>query len=134
MNIVLTYIGSFIVFMGIDLLWLGFVAKDLYQKQLGSFLSPEVNWTAASIFYLLFVAGILFFATWPNLDKTSVQPVLLYGAAFGFITYATYDLTNLATLKGWPLQIVIIDMIWGSILSMLVATAGWYIARWLMNV
>lgn len=130
-TIALSYLLTFVSFLVIDLLWLGIVAKNLYQKYLGGFLSEQVNWTAAIIFYLLFVAGILIFAVYPGLSKQSVQHTLIMGALFGFFTYATYDLTNLATLKNWPIPIVIIDIIWGTFLSASVAFCGYQLTKWI---
>jgi len=113
------------------MLWLGVVAKNIYQKYLGGFLTDNVNWTAAFIFYFIYVVGISIFAIYPSVNKGLVYQAILMGALFGFFTYATYDLTNLATLKGWPLSIVIIDIIWGSVLSALVSFSGFYFVKWL---
>ncbi len=129
-KLILSYLLTAVVFFAIDMTWLGFIAKDLYKKYLGGFLSDKVNWTAAIIFYLLFIIGIFYFAILPAIEKNSVAKAILSGALFGFFTYATYDLTNLATLKNWPLQIVFIDIIWGSVLTGLVSTAGFYIVKW----
>ncbi len=115
----------------VDMLWLGVIAKNIYQKYLGSFLSDRVNWTAAFIFYFIYVVGISIFAIYPAVNKGSVYNAILMGALFGFFTYATYDLTNLATLKGWPLPIVIIDIIWGSVLGAIVSFSGFYIVKWI---
>jgi uncharacterized membrane protein len=115
----------------IDLLWLGIIAKNIYNKYLGDFLSDKVNWPAAFIFYFIFVAGISVFAIYPSVNKGSAVNAIVLGALFGFFTYATYDLTNLATLKNWPLPIVVIDIIWGSILSALVSLSGFYITKWI---
>lgn len=104
--------------------------KDLYRKYLSNFLSDKVNWTAAIIFYLLFIVGIFYFSILPAIEKNSLLKALISGALFGFFTYATYDLTNLATLKDWPLRIVFIDIIWGAILTGLVSTAGFFIVKW----
>ena len=120
------------VFFIIDLLWLGVVARGFYQKNLKYILSPNVNWTAAIIFYLMYIAGILIFAVLPGVAKDSVRHAALWGALFGFFTYATYDLTNLALLKDWPLNIVVVDILWGVVLCTLVATLSFYIARWLI--
>lgn len=111
------YLIAFILFLIIDLFWLGFVAKNLYQNQVGSLLKSNTNWTAAIIFYLLFIAGMVFFAIQPSITSQTVWKAMLYGLLFGFITYATYDLTNLATLEGWPLKITLIDLLWGSFLG-----------------
>lgn len=120
------------VFFIIDLIWLGVVARGFYQKNLKYILSPNVNWTAAIIFYLMYIAGILIFAVLPGVAKDSVRHAALWGALFGFFTYATYDLTNLALLKDWPLNIVVVDILWGVILCTVVATLSFYIARWLI--
>ncbi len=123
------------VFFLIDLIWLGVVAKNFYQKNLKYILSPNVNWTAAIIFYLIYIAGILIFAVLPAVAKDSLRHAAVaavWGALFGFFTYATYDLTNLALLKDWPLNIVLVDILWGVVLCSAVATLSFYIARWLL--
>ena len=120
------------VFFIIDLIWLGVVAKGFYQKNLKYILSPNVNWTAAIIFYLIYIAGILIFAVLPGVAKDSLRHAALWGALFGFFTYATYDLTNLALLKDWPLNIVIVDSLWGVVLCTAVSTSSFYIAKWLI--
>lgn len=130
-KLLLGYFLTTVVFFVIDMVWLGLIAKGLYNKFLGSFLAEQVNWTAAIIFYLLFIVGIFIFAIMPALSKESFSHALLYGALFGFFTYATYDMTNLATLKDWPVQIVIIDVIWGAVLTASVSISGYSIMRWL---
>jgi uncharacterized membrane protein len=109
------------IFLVIDGLWLTVIAKQFYGKHLGHLLRPDPNLLAAGLFYLLFIIGILVFAVIPGLKQDAVIQAVLLGALFGLITYATYDLTNLATLKNWPLIVVIIDMAWGTILSASVA-------------
>ena len=130
-KLIISYLLTTVVFFAIDLLWLGVLAKGLYNKYLGNFLTDQVNWTAAIIFYLLFIVGIFIFAILPAVDKGSLGNAIVMGALFGFFTYATYDLTNLATLKGWPLPIVLIDITWGSILTASVSAAGYTITRWI---
>jgi uncharacterized membrane protein len=120
------------VFFIIDLIWLGIVAKGFYQKHLKFILSPKVNWTAAIIFYLIYIVGILIFAVLPALGKDSLRQAAGWGALFGFFTYATYDLTNLALVKNWPLNIVIVDILWGVVLCSTVATLSFFIAKWLL--
>ena len=120
------------VFFLIDLIWLGVVAKNFYQKNLKYFLSPNVNWTAAILFYLIYIAGILIFAVLPAVAKDSLRHAAVWGALFGFFTYATFDLTNLALLKNWPIVIVIVDILWGVVLCTAVATLSFYIAKWLL--
>lgn len=116
-----SFLVTFAVFMVIDLIWLGIVAKNLYAKYLGFIMTDQINWLAAIVFYIIFIVGMLFFVIHPALEKESIQSAFLVGALYGFITYATYDLTNLATLKDWPLTITVIDLAWGTTLSMLTA-------------
>ncbi len=124
---ILAYLLTSLVFFAIDMVWLGLLAKGLYQRMLGPLLAEQVNWAAALIFYFLFIGGIFIFAILPALEKESWRYALLYGCLFGFFTYATYDLTNLATLKNWPLQLVFIDIAWGMVLTGSVAIAGYFI-------
>ena len=105
------------VFFVIDMVWLVLVAKKFYQEQIGFLMKPDINWFAAIIFYLLFIAGLIVFVISPAVEKHSLVHALLYGALFGLITYATYDLTNLATLKDWPVLVTIVDLIWGTVLA-----------------
>lgn len=128
-RIIISYLLTAVVFFAVDMLWLGLIAKNIYRKYLGDFLSDQVNWTAAVIFYLLFIVGISIFAIYPSVQKDSLANAVFLGALFGFFTYATYDLTNLATLKDWPLQIVFIDIAWGACLTAIVSTAGFYIVK-----
>ncbi len=125
------YLLTIPVFFAIDLLWLGVVAKNLYQKNLSHLLSPMVNWPAAFLFYLIYIVGILLFAVKPALIDQSLAKAATWGALFGFFTYATYDLTNLATLKDWPLKVVVVDVAWGTLLCTLVASVSYLIGRWL---
>jgi len=118
-----------VVFLIIDMAWLGFIAKNLYQKYLGNFLTDKVNWTAALIFYLIYIVGISIFAIYPAINKNSAFSAALMGGLFGLFAYATYDLTNLATLKDWPLTIVFIDIAWGFVLTAIVSLVGFYIAK-----
>ncbi len=133
MKIVFVYLLSLMVFLGIDMLWLGIVAKDFYRNNLGHLLRADVNWAAALIFYLLYVAGILIFATMPALERHSLRQAVLLGALFGFFAYATYDLTNLATLKDWPVNVVLVDILWGAVLSACVAAASFGSGRWILS-
>ena len=129
MAIIKTYVIAFSVFLVIDLLWLGVIAKGFYFRHLEPFFAEQINWPAAFLFYPLFVAGILIFAVIPAAEKQSLLCAVIYGALFGFFTYATYDLTNLATLRDWPLIVVIVDILWGTVLCAAVATAGYLTAR-----
>jgi uncharacterized membrane protein len=131
-KLIISYLLTAVVFFAIDMAWLGLIAKDLYRKYLGNFLSDNVNWTAAIVFYLLFITGIFYFAVLPAVEKNSLTKAIISGAFFGILTYATYDLTNLATLKNWPLPIVFIDIAWGALLTSIVSAAGYYIVKWLL--
>ena len=117
------------VFFIVDIIWLGVVARGFYRRHLGFILSPQVNWTAAVIFYLIYIAGILFFAVRPALQSNSWQQAALLGGLYGLFTYATYDLTNLATIKDWPLVIVAVDVLWGVCLCTLVSILSFAIAK-----
>jgi len=118
---------SFVIFFAIDLLWLGIIAKKLYQNQIGHLLKTDVNWVAAIIFYLLFIGGLVIFVLMPAVEKGSIVQALYMGALFGLLTYATYDLTNLATMKDWPLQITLIDLAWGTFLGASTSTISYFL-------
>ncbi len=126
------YVLTVPVFFAIDILWLGVIARGFYRRHLGFILSPDVNWTAAVTFYLIYIAGIIFFAIRPALASGSLGEAVLLGGLFGFFTYATYDLTNMATIKDWPLKIVVVDILWGTCLCALVAGVSFWLARRLL--
>jgi uncharacterized membrane protein len=117
------------VFFAIDMIWLVLVAKNFYQKQIGFLMKPDVNWFAAIIFYLLFIIGLVTFVIAPAIDKHSWVHALLFGALFGLITYSTYDLTNLATIKDWPILVTAVDMIWGTVLAASISVITYIIAN-----
>lgn len=114
------YIIAFVIFLIIDAIWLGLVAPKFYKSQIGHLMSDKPNFIAALIFYLLFIVGVVYFVVNPAVEAQSVTKVLIAGALFGFMTYATYDLTNLATLKDWPIVVTIVDLVWGTSLSTLI--------------
>lgn len=122
------YLIALPVFFAIDMVWLGLVAKGFYRDQIGSLMRAGVNWPAAIVFYLLFILGLVVFVIAPAMDKGSWARAVLYGALFGLITYATYDLTNLATLRDWPVLLTIVDLIWGAVLAAAVSVATYGIA------
>ena len=131
-RIVLLFVLTLLVFLIVDLLWLGVVARDFYNRQLAAFFAERVNWPAALIFYFLFVFGVMIFVIMPAVKSQSLIFAMGYGVLFGLVTYGTYDLTNLATLRDWPLKLVIVDLCWGMILSGIVASTGYLIARRLL--
>ncbi len=122
------YLIALPIFLAIDMFWLGLVAKNFYRSQIGSLMKSEINWIAAIIFYLLFIVGLVLFVIIPALDKNSCLKAAVFGALFGLIAYATYDLTNLATLKDWPLMLTVVDLIWGMALASSVSVITYLIA------
>jgi uncharacterized membrane protein len=123
------YLITVPIFFIIDLTWLGVIAKDVYKKYMGHLMREAPNWPVAVLFYLLFIIGLIIFVINPAIQKDSWTHALVYGAMFGFFTYMTFDLTSLAVLKDWPWKIVIIDIIWGIVLSSSVSVAAYFISR-----
>ncbi len=115
------------IFFAVDMAWLGLIAKNFYAKYIGMLMKPNVNWPAAVIFYLLFVVGLVTFVLEPSIQKQSWLNALVLGALFGMISYATYDLTNLATLKNWPLIVTIVDIAWGATLGAVVSVLSYFV-------
>ena len=122
------YLIALPVFFAIDFLWLALIAKNFYAKQIGFIMKTNFNIPAALIFYLLFIVGLVLFVISPAIEKKSLFTAIVMGGLFGFFTYATYDLTNLATLKDWPLMVSVVDMAWGVILAASVSTITYLIA------
>ena len=110
------YAIAVVAFFIIDLTWLGVVARSFYQTQMGHLMRANVNWPAAIVFYLIFVVGIVALAVWPAVERQSLGHAVVLGALLGLVTYAAYDLTNLATLDGFPFKVVLVDMVWGTVL------------------
>jgi uncharacterized membrane protein len=129
MKYVLLYILTFIVFLAIDAVWLLVISKNLYSKEIGHLMAERALLLPALIFYLLFVVGVLIFSVIPGYEAQSVSKTLMLAALFGLMTYATYDLTNLATLRDWPIKITLIDIVWGTTISTVTGLAGFYIAQ-----
>lgn len=122
------YLIALPVFFAIDMLWLGVIAKNFYRAQIGTLMAPNVNWLAAIIFYLIFIVGLVVFVISPALEKSSLSHAVLFGALFGLVCYATYDLTNLAIAKDWPLLVTLVDLAWGAVLAASVSTVTYLIA------
>lgn len=123
------YTITFVLFLVIDLVWLNFIAKKLYQKEIGNLLLKKPHLIPAVLFYLLFVFALVVLILIPGIKEGAFGKTLLMAALFGLTTYATYDLTNLATLKGWNLKITIIDLIWGTSISTLTTLLGYLIGN-----
>ncbi len=119
------YAVAVITFFIIDLIWLGVVARSFYQNQMGHLMRTDVNWPAAIVFYLVFVVGIIVLAVWPAVERQSLGHALALGALLGLVTYAAYDLTNLATLEGFPIRVVLVDMVWGTVLCATVSAVAY---------
>ncbi len=115
------------VFFAIDMLWLGLIAKNFYRAQIGGLMKADINWAAAIIFYLIFISGLVVFVITPAVEKGSWTHALLFGALFGLVCYATYDLTNLAVARDWPLLVTLVDLIWGAVLAASVSTITYFI-------
>lgn len=128
-QIIIAYFATAIVFFAVDFIWIGVIARRFYRDQLGDLMADpiRINWAVA--FYLIYVAGIVWFAVRPALDGGGWKMAVLNGVLFGFFCYATYDMTNMATLKGWPLKMSLVDMAWGTAMTGFAAFAGFYITR-----
>lgn len=128
---ILAFVSSLITFLAIDSIWLFTMAKSFYGKYIGHLMSESPNFLSAGIFYLIYIFGLVFFVVMPSINGNfSLGKIFLYGALFGFVAYATYDLTNQATLKNWPVLVTIIDLIWGSLLTGVVAVIGTQITKY----
>lgn len=128
MRLPVAYLAALAALVVLDGLWLGLVAKDFYRNQLGALMRPDVRFGVAAAFYLLYLVGVVIFAVQPALQEGSAVRALVLGALFGFFCYATYDLTNLATLRDWPAKLSMVDMAWGTFLSAIAALAGYLAA------
>ena len=124
---ILLFCISFAVFCVLDLLWLGYLGRSIYLYYLGDFLRTPPLWSAAIIFYIFFIIGMIVFVIKPAINKKSCLYATRYGSFYGFITYMTYELTNLAVIANWPVGIVFIDILWGSILSLLISVFSTWI-------
>lgn len=117
-------------FLILDLLWLGVVARSFYQTHMGHLMRADVNWVAAVVFYLVFVVGIVVFVVWPAIERESLVRALSLGALFGLVTYAAYDLTSLAVMEGFPLEIALGDLLWGTVLCASVSAITYTVWGW----
>ena len=115
MDFLIQVIVTLLLFTLVDLVWLVRVAPKLYRKYIGHLMGDRVNLVGAGLFYIVFIVGLVYFVIGPNIN----DPLMAFvsGAMFGLVTYATYDLTNLATLKAWPVTITVIDLIWGTFVT-----------------
>ena len=132
-KIIVVYAATLIAFCACDFLWLGWIAKDLYAKEIGALLLSSFKVGVGALFYAIYAGGVVVFCVYPALASDSWTKALTTGALFGFIAYATYDLTNLATLRGWSTSLSIIDMLWGASVTAIAAIAGYAAASRLIG-
>lgn len=124
-----TFFVAFAVFLGIDMVWLTAVAPKFYKSQIGHLMADKAKLLPAAIFYILFVAAMVYFVIAPALEHQNLTRLILSAAIFGLVTYATYDLTNMATLRDWPLLVTVVDIAWGTFLSLAVSLITYLIRR-----
>jgi uncharacterized membrane protein len=124
MLLVIAYLSTLLIFVGIDMVWLTWVGGPVYRSLLGDILLPTVRMAPAFVFYLIYPVGLVLYAVQPNLTSGSLLAAAIAGALFGFFTYATYDLTNFATLRNWPLTVTLMDIGWGMVLGAVAAAAA----------
>ena len=127
----LPYLATAAAFIVIDLIWLGWVARPYYVSKMGALLLDKPNLIVAFAFYALFGIGIVFFAVIPSVKSDSLAMALGYGALFGFFAYATYDLTNLAVIRNWSVELALVDIVWGTVLTGIAALTGAWVGRWM---
>ena len=118
------YVATLVVMLGIDLVWLGVVARPLYLRAIGHLMAENANPGFAVVFYLMYAFGLIYLGLRPNTTTQGIKPAFFAGAALGLFAYATYDLTNLAVLREWPVWLSVIDVAWGTLISGLSTAAG----------
>lgn len=133
MQIAIAWIATALVFAIADAIFLSQVAQRVYRPLIGEILRPDVGIAAAAAFYVIYVSGLVFFAVAPALEKQSLMTAIVSGAALGFVAYATYDLTNQATLRAWDMRVTLIDIVWGAFVSALAAGAAYFITQRLVG-
>lgn len=125
MTYVVAYLSTAVVFFGLDFLWLTRIAIGFYRRNIGDLMLASPNFAAAGVFYLLYIAGIVYFAVLPAVSASSITTAIVNGALLGLLAYGTYDMTNLSTLKGWSVSVSVVDMAWGAFLTATASTAGY---------
>lgn len=122
------YLTTLILVVLVDSIWLGLVAQNFYQQQLSLVLKAQINWLPVVLFYLIFSFGLALLVVRPGIKIRNIEQVLIQAAVFGLVAYSTYDLTNWATLRNWPVLVTIVDLIWGVSLTTIVAASSYYLA------
>lgn len=120
-----------VAFFAIDIVWLGVIASKFYDRHLSAIMREEVNVGAAAGFYLLYIAGIVVFAVLPGLEAGTLGRAAILGAFFGLVAYATFDLTSMALIEGFNWTVVVVDLVWGTVLTASVASVGYAAGRWI---
>lgn len=133
MSYLIAYIATAVVFLALDILWLGAVAKNFYFGRLDGLIREQPDLGVAGVFYVFYIAGVVFFAVAPALNGGGLGKALLYGTLLGLFAYGTYDATNLSTLKGWPKEVAIVDTLWGGFLTAASAGGGYLAASRFIN-
>jgi uncharacterized membrane protein len=129
MTLAITYFVALLIFLALDAIWLTTMGKPFYAAELGALLREKPDFVSAFGFYLLFIAGLVVFVINPSLASGKLAHAVIFGAFFGLVTYATYDMTNLATIKGFTTRVAVVDMIWGAFLSSTVSALTFLIVR-----
>jgi len=132
-ELVIAYLITAVNFLALDFIWLTRIAKPFYFSRLGHLLRDRPRLGVAAAFYAFYVIGIVIFSTSPALSEGSANQALIYGALFGFFAYATYDITNFATLKDWPPSVTFVDIAWGTLLTGTSAFLGFICTRWVLS-
>ncbi len=127
-TVIVAYLGTIVTFLVADALWIGVIARSFYKEQIGDLMLPSPNLPVAALFYLFFAGAIVLFAVTPGLKTASLSTAMVYGGILGLAAFGTYDITNLATLKNWPLKMSLVDMAWGTFVTGLAASGGYWAA------
>ena len=127
------YLASLTTFLALDAAWLGYIAIDFYRAQLGDLLLEDANMGIALLFYLFYVVGVVIFAIKPAIEKNCLKTAIILGGLLGLLAYGTYDMTNMATLKDWPVKMSLLDMVWGAFITSMSATVGYVVTNKLMT-
>jgi len=127
MEFLKSYLIAFVIFLLVDIIWLSVVASKFYKKHLGYLMKEKPNYIAALVFYLVYIAGLVYLVILPAIQSGVITDAILGGLVFGFVAYATYDLTNLATIKEWPMLVTVVDLAWGSSLSIIISLGTYLI-------
>jgi len=133
MKYFLLFVITTVIFFAIDMLWIGVIAKNFYREKLSFIFNGDVRWVPAIIFYLIFIAGIIYFVIIPGFTHHNWKTVLMNGAFLGLLCYATYDLTNMSTIKQWPLIVTLVDIVWGTFLTAAVSITSYLVAIKLLH-